>query len=378
MKKTYLMTPGPTPVPPDTSLELARPVYHHRTDRFKATLDEVTCLLKALLQSSGDVFVMAATGTGAMEACIANTLGRGDRALCVRGGKFGERWSNICEAFGVSPVHLDIEWGDAPDAAEVARLLDESPGVKAVCVQLCETSTATVTDVEAIGQVTRDRDVLLIVDGVSGVGALEFRMDAWNVDLVAVGSQKALMMPPGLAVVAAGARAMEQVQAAHAPVFYLDLKAAKAAADKSSTPFTAPVPLVEGLLHSLRQISEEGVEAVWARHARLGRAMRAGVQALGLELFSRHPADCVTGIRVPEGIDGQALLADIEATDGVKFAGGQAHAKGKILRVSTMGYAGRFDVIIALSALEMGLSRAGHEIELGAGVRAAESVFLEG
>ncbi|MFW6158367.1 MAG: pyridoxal-phosphate-dependent aminotransferase family protein [Planctomycetota bacterium] len=378
MKKTYLMTPGPTEVPPDTLLEMARPVYHHRTERFEATLAEVTRLLKELLGTSGEVFVIAGTGTAAMEACIANSLGRGDRAICVRGGKFGDRWSKICEAFGIVPVHLDIEWGDAVDPDEVGRLLERSPGVKAVCVQLCETSTAALTDVEAIGQLTRDSEALLVVDGVSSVGAVEFRMDAWHVDLVAVGSQKALMMPPGLAVVAAGDRAMGRVRTRPSPAFYLDLDAAKAAADQSSTPYTAPVTLVEGFLRSLRQIMEEGVEAVWARHARLGRALRAGVRALGLEVFASRPADCVTAVRVPEDVDGGALVADIEATDGVKFAGGQAHLKGKIIRVSTMGYAGPFDVIIALAALEMGLTRAGHALDLGAGVRAAEAVFLEG
>ena len=375
--KTYLMTPGPTEVPPDTLLEMARPVFHHRTPEFADVLREVTDLLRYVLRTSGDVFVLAGSGTAAMEACVANALRRGDRAICVRGGKFGERWAKLCEPFGVEPVNLDIEWGTAVDPDAIAGLLRDDPDIRAVCVQLCETSTATVTDIAAIGQLTRDTDTLLLVDVVSSLAAIEFRMDEWGVDLAAAGSQKALMMPPGLAVVAAGPKAMNAIQANQPPAFYLDLRAAKKAADKNSTPYTPAVTLMVGLLNSLRQIKAEGIENVWARHARLGRALRAGAAALGLDLLSTSPADCVTAIRVPDGVDGAQLLKTIEHRYGVKLAGGQEHLKGRIVRISTMGHVGLFDVLIALAALEMALADAGASVELGAGVRAAEQVFLE-
>ena len=374
--KKYLMTPGPTEVLPEALLEMARPVFHHRTPEFQAVLKETTELLRYVFQTSGDVYVLTGSGTAAMEACIANGLKAGERAICVRGGKFGERWGKICAAFGVEPVNVDIEWGSAVDPGTIAALLEEDPGIRAVCVQLCETSTATVTDVAAIGKLTRGTETLLIVDVVSSIAAIEFRMDEWGVDLAAAGSQKALMMPPGLAVVTAGPKAVEAIGAKTPPSFYLDLRAAKKSADDSSTPYTPAVTLMMGLLHSLRRIKDEGIENVWARHALLGKAMRAGAAALGLGLLSSSPADCVTALVLPDDVDGAALLKTLEGKYGVKVAGGQEHLKGKIIRVSTMGYVGRFDVITALSALEMALSEAGAAVELGAGVRAAEEVFL--
>jgi len=375
--KKYLMTPGPTEVPAETLLAMARPVFHHRTPEFRETLEEAMELLRYVIQTSGDVFLLCGSGTAAMEACVANALRPGDKALCVLGGKFGERWANICEALGVAVVPMDIEWGTAVAPQAVADALAREPDIKAVCVQLCETSTATVTDVEAIAGLTRYTETLLLVDGVSSVGALEFRMDAWGVDLLAVGSQKALMMPPGLAVVAAGAKAVKAIEAHGGSGFYLNLAAAKKSADQGSTPYTASVNMVVGLLASLRMIKAEGIENVWARHAVLGTALRAGAAALGLPLLSSSPADCVTAIRLPEAVDGGALLKDLEAKYGVKFAGGQNQLKGKIVRISTMGYSGPFDVIIALSALEMALCDAGQPVELGAGVRAAEEVLLQ-
>jgi len=370
------MTPGPTEVPPETLIETARPIFHHRTPQFRQVLKEVMDLLRYVLRTSEDVYVLTGSGTAAMEACIANSLRPGEKAVCVRGGKFGQRWAQICESFGVVPVNLDLEWGTAVDPERIAGMLEAAPDIRAVCVQLCETSTATVTDVEAIGKLTCDTETLLIVDGVSSVGALVFEMDEWGVDLVAAASQKALMMPPGLAIVAASPKAVKAIQANQPPSYYLNLQTAKKAADGDSTPYTPAISLVAGLLQSLRAIKEEGIENVWARHATLGKAMRAGVCALGLELLSGAPADCVTAIRLPDELDAEMLLRAIEQGYGVKFAGGQEHLKGKIIRVSTMGYSGLFDVIIALSALEMALSEAGRTLDLGCAVRAAEEVFL--
>jgi aspartate aminotransferase-like enzyme len=378
LKKTYLMTPGPTQVAAETMLAMAHPIFHHRTPAFEAMLKEATELLRYVMQTSGDVFVLAGSGSAALEACVSSALRPGDRAICVRGGKFGERWADICTAFGVTPVNMDIEWGTAVRPEAVAELLAKDPGIRAVCVQLCETSTATLTDVEALGRITRDTETLLIVDGVSSVGAVEYRMDAWGVDLTAIGSQKALMLPPGLAVVAASPKAMQAVQTGKPTAFYLSLQAAKKAADKGTTPYTPAVTLIAGLLATLRELQAEGIENVWARHALLGKALRAGAAALGLGLFSQSPADCVTALTLPDGVDGGALLKNAERKFGVKFAGGQEQLKGKIVRVSTMGYVGLFDVVISLSALEMALADAGVPVELGAGIRAAEEVFLAG
>ncbi len=374
--KKYLMTPGPTEVPPETLVEMARPIFHHRTPEFSQILKEVTELLKYVLQTAGDVFILAGSGTAAMEACVVNALKRGDKAVCVRGGKFGERWTKICEAFGIVPVNLDIEWGKAVEPAAIEKALKAQPDIRAVCVQLCETSTATATDVKAIAAITRKTDTLLIVDGVSAVGAMECRMDEWGVDLIAVGSQKALMMPPGLAYVAAGERAMKAIQANKGQAFYLDLRAAKKNLAEMTTAYTPAVSLVVGQLASLRRIKEEGIENVWARHAMLGKAVRAGAKALGLAVFSSRPSDSVTAITLPANVDGGAIVKTIEKKYGIKFAGGQDTLKGKIVRISTMGYCGPFDVIIGLAALEMALAEAGVKVELGAGVRAAEEVFL--
>lgn len=376
MLKKYLMTPGPTEVPPETLIEMARPVFHHRTPEFSAILKETTDLLKYVFQTSSDVFILAGSGTAAMEACIVNALKRGDKALCVRGGKFGERWTKICDAFGIVPVNLDIEWGKAVQPAQIEKALKDQPDIKAVCVQLCETSTATATDVKAIAAVTRKTDALLIVDGVSAIGAMECRMDEWGVDLIAVGSQKALMMPPGLAFVAASERAMKGISANKGQTFYLDLRAAKKNIAEMTTAYTPAVTLVLGQLASLRRMKEEGIENVWARHAKLGKAVRAGAKALGLDVYSTQPSDSVTAVTLPDGVDGGAVVKNIEKKYGIKFAGGQDQLKGKIVRISTMGYCGPFDVIMALAALEMALAEVGVKVQLGAGVKAAEEVFL--
>lgn len=375
--KRYLMTPGPTEVPPDTLLAMARPVIHHRTPEFHAIMKETIGLLKYVFQTKGDVFVLAGSGTSAMEACIANTIRPGGRVLCVRTGKFGERWTKIVKTFNGVPVNLDVEWGRAVNPSAIAKALNEDASIRAVCCQHCDTSTGVANDIKAIGEITRNTDTLLIVDGVSAAGALEFRMDEWGVDMLASGSQKALMMAPGLAFIAASPKAMKSISADQPCSFYFDINKMKKFAEADDTPFTPAITLVYGQLNSLKMIRAEGIENVWSRHAMLGRACRAAAEAIGLKVFSQNPSDCVTAVLVPDGINGTEMIKSIEARYGIKFADGQDSLKGRVIRIGTMGYCGRFDVISFVAALEMSLVEAGVDITLGAGVQAAEQVFLE-
>lgn len=375
--KERLLTPGPAEVPPDTLLELARPVFHHRTKEFRAILAEVIEDLKYVFQTHNDVFVFTSSGTGAMEAAVANLLRPGDKALCVRGGKFGERWAELCGRFGAEVVPIDPGWGNPPEPAVLEAALREQPDIAAVYTTLCETSTATVTDIEAIGRIVANTGACLVVDGISAVGAIPLKTDEWGVDVLVVGSQKALLLPPGLAFVAVSAKAWERVEAAPRRAYYFDLLAARrAAAEKGDTPYTPANTLVAALRKSLRMIRAEGLEAVWARHHRTAEAVRAAAAALGLELLSSAPADAVTALFMPQGIDSEELRKRLRARYGVVVAGGQEQLKGRIIRIGHIGHIDALDMLGALAALEMALKEQGADVGLGAGVAAAEKVLL--
>jgi len=378
MQKRYLVTPGPSPVPQEVLLEMGREIIHHRTPEFRGYIARATENLQKIFGAENDTFIFASSGTGAMEAAVSNVLSAGDRAIAIRGGKFGERWGELVEAFGGQVIPLDIEWGTAPDPQEVKRLLDENPDAKVVYATLCETSTATATDVEALGEVVKDTPALLAVDGISGVGAMEMRADDWNVDLLAVGSQKALMLPPGLAFLSVSEKAWKVIEKAERRAYYFDLLAARKKLKDNDTPYTGAVSLVRALAVATDMIVAEGVDNVVARHRTLAGAMRAAVKALGLELLSKSPADAVTAILLPDEVDGAALKDRLEEEYGVTVAGGQAQLKGKILRLAHMGYMAEFDVITAVSALEMALADAGYDVKLGAGVAAAEKALARG
>jgi len=377
LRKNFILAPGPTPVPPEVLLKMAQPIIHHRTPQFEAILAEAIGQLKEMLRTSNETLILTSSGSGALEAALVNTLGSDEKALVVRGGKFGERWGNICDAFGIPFTPIDIEWGTAVDPETIREHLEADPGIGIVCITLCETSTATVTDVEAIGRIVCKTDAVLAVDGISSAGAIPLETDAWGVDLLAVGSQKALMLPPGLAALAVSEKAWARIDAAPSRSFYFSLKHARKAHQKRSTPWTPALTLVIGLRESLRLIHEEGVETIWARCALQAKAVRAAAAALGLELLSSSPADCVTAIRLPESVDGAAVVKKMRDEYGVTVAGGQEQLKGKICRISHMGYVTRFDLIVAVSALEMALADAGADIPLGAGVAAMQRVFLE-
>ncbi|MCR4287405.1 MAG: alanine--glyoxylate aminotransferase family protein [Deltaproteobacteria bacterium] len=379
MKKRYLLAPGPTPVPESALLAMAEPIIHHRTPQFSKVFREAADLLKHVFQTKEDVLILAASGTGAMEGSITNLFSPGDEVIVVNGGKFGERWGKIAEAYGLKVNWLNVEWGTSVDPAHVKKLLDEKPGVKAVLVQASETSTTAAHPVKELAALTRDRDCLLIVDGITAVGVFDLPMDEWGIDVLVSGSQKAFMLPPGLAFAALSDKAWKFQERSKCPRFYFDFKKERKNLKDDTTAYTPAISLITGLRESLRLIHDEGLQNVFKRHDRLARATRAAAAALGLKLLAPvSPSNAATGIFVPEGVDGGKLVKYIRDELGVTLAGGQDHLKGKILRVAHLGYVDTFDIIIAVSAIEMGLSKFGHKTPFGKGVAAAEEILLEG
>jgi len=378
MKKNFLLTPGPTPLPPQVLEAMSRPIIHHRTPAFQAILKEATEGLKYVFQTTSDVFMISSSGTGAMEAAVINLLSAGDTALVVQGGKFGERWTEICQAYGITAEVLDVEWGKGVDPAEIAKRLKANPKIKAVFTTLCETSTGVANDLEAIGKVVKETPAVLVVDAISGLGAIDIKTDAWFCDVVVSGSQKGLMLPPGLGFISVSAKAWKLVEVSKSPRYYLDLRKAKKALDKTDTPFTSSITLIIALNEALKMIKEDGLENIFARHRKMAEATRAAMKGLGLELFAPSASsDAVTAVKLPAGIDGEKLVKTMRDTYGVTIAGGQAELKGKVIRIAHMGYIGEFDIILGISCLEKVLQQSGYKFNLGAGLKAAEEIFLK-
>jgi serine---pyruvate transaminase len=377
MRKPRLMTPGPAPVPEDVLLELARPVIHHRSAEAKRVINEVVAGLKEVFQTQNDILILTASGTGAMEAATVNTVPKGGKALVLQAGYFSARWGAICKAYGINAVMLDTEWGQPVDPARVAEALRQHPDTACVMGTLSETSTGTGHPIEAIGKIVATTSAVFAVDGISGIGAMECRTDAWGVDLLCVGSQKALMIPPGLAFVSVSPKAWAKIDAFDSPSFYFNLKSARKKAKEGDTPFTPAHTLILALRKALERIKAEGIENVWLRHKRMSEACQAGVQALGLELFSSRPAEGLTAFRVPSGITDVAISGQLVERFGITTVGGQDKLKGQIVRVGHMGYMDELDVISGLAALEMVLSDLGMDVEPGCAVTAAQQVFLE-
>ncbi|GAV30845.1 serine-pyruvate aminotransferase/archaeal aspartate aminotransferase [Coriobacteriaceae bacterium EMTCatB1] len=380
MQKKYLMTPGPTPVPAEVLLTQAAPMIHHRTPDFSAAFMEAIDGLKYVFQTeASDVLVFASSGTGAMESSIANCFCPGDSVIVCRNGKFGDRMKQIAEVYGLNVIDLAYPWTQVVDPADVATALEENPGVRGVIVTQSETSSGVLNDVEKIGAIVREHpDVVLIVDSITGIGAVECKTDEWGLDVVMTGSQKGLMLPPGLAAVTVSEKAWRAYERSTLPKFYFDWKKYKKNLEKQTTPFTPAVSLILGLNEALKMIREEGIENVIARHARLAEATRKGCEALGLKLFAppEGRGNAVTPVWVPEGVDGKAIVKIMKDKYGVTIAGGQDEYAGKIFRVGHLGYFGEFDIITTLAALEMTLAELGYEFERGAGIRAAEAVFM--
>jgi aspartate aminotransferase-like enzyme len=319
--------------------------------------------------------VLSSSGTGAMETAVVNLVPRGGKALVLESGKFAERWRKICEAFGIEVIRYEVPWGDAFDPKRIAELLEQHPDTVAVFGTLLETSTGMGHDIEAIGRVVGPSKALLVVDGISGVGVMECRTDAWGIDVLAVGAQKALMTPPGLAFLAVSPAAWQQIESIQRQAFYFDLVAYRKALKDSDTPYTPAIPLVKALAESLKVIQSTGIEAVWAQAKVLAKATRAGIEALGLRLVASRPADGMTAVYFPEGIDGKTMLDRLQKRFGVKFAGGQGPLKGRAFRIAHMGMVDELEIISALAAIELVLVELGQDVKLGTGVTAASRVL---
>lgn len=380
MHKKYLMTPGPTPVPAEVLLAQARPMIHHRTPEFSAIFMDAVEGLKYVFQTEvSDAIIMSCSGTGVMESAFANCFCAGDTVVVARNGKFGDRMVQLGKAYGLNVIDLSYEWTATVDPADIATALTENPGVRGVVVVQSETSSGVLNDVKAIGAIVREHpECVFIVDSITGIGAVECRTDEWGLDVVMTGSQKGLMLPPGLAALTVSPKAWRAYERSDLPKFYFDWMKYKKNIEKETTPFTPPVSLIIGLAEALRMIREEGIENTIARHSRLAEATRRGCEALGLELFA--PADgrgsAVTPVWVPEGVDGKKIVKVMKDTYGVTIAGGQDDYAGRIFRVGHLGYFGDFDIITTLAALEMTLAGLGYQFERGAGISAAEAVFM--
>ncbi len=368
--KPRLFTPGPTPVPEETLLELARPVTYHRAPEAKAILAEVAEDLKYVFQTAQPVFTITSSGTGGMEAAVSNTLAPGEKVILCTAGRWGERWRGILKAFAANIVPVEVPYGKAVTPEMLEQALAANPDAKAVFATLSETSTGVGHDIAAFGKLVAKTDALLVVDGISGLGAMECKVDAWNIDVCVTGSQKALMLPPGLAFVSVSEKGWKKIDATPVRSFYFDLRRYKKSLAESDTPFTPANTLIRAQRASLKRIRAEGIENLWARHAKIATACRAGVKAMGLELFAERPNNALTVITVPAGVDGSGTLKKLEKTYGFKLADGQDSMKGKIWRLSHMGYTDSFDVLGALSALELVLLEGDFKLEPGAGVAA--------
>ena len=378
MKKYQLMAPGPTPVPSEVLLAMAKPIIHHRTPAYEALFIEVRAALKKLFQTSAEVLPLACSGTGAMEAAVVSTLSAGDRVVVVRAGKFGDRWVDLAKAYGLDVIDLTAPFGHTVDAGRLAEALKSNPDVKAVLVQHSETSTGVLHDVRSYAAVTKPHDAILVVDAVSSLGIAELAMDAWDIDVVVSGSQKGLMLPPGLGFCALSEKAWRKTQTSTLPKFYFSLADELKYVVKNEVRFTPAVSIVVGLLEALRMMETEGLANVFKRHDRLARATRAGVEALGLELFAKAtPSPAVTAVAAPKGLDSEKVVAAYSQSQNITIAGGQGEMKGKLFRLGHMGYAAEFDVINALAALEQVLADIGHPVDFGSSVRAAQKIFAE-
>jgi aspartate aminotransferase-like enzyme len=379
MRKEYLMTPGPTPVPPEVLLAQARPMIHHRAPIYTEVLLGVLADLKYVFQTGNEVLIYASSGTGGMESAVVNLFSPGDKVVVVSTGNFGERWAKISDAYGLNVTKLDYEWGTKANPQDVANLLEKDSEIKGVLATHSETSTGVLNDIEEIGGIVSDYPAVLVVDAISGLGACELKTDQWKVDVVVAGSQKALMTPPGLSFVSVSDKAWTMVEKSTLPKFYFDWGKTRDALHKPSpqSPFTPAVSTMLGLGEALRAIREETLAAVLNRHALIGRAAREGVKALGLTLFAPEDekANSVTAIKAPEGIDGQQIVKTMREKYGITIAGGQSKLKGKIFRIGHCGYYDKFDILTTLAGMEMALRDLGYPVEMGAGVTAAEKVF---
>jgi aspartate aminotransferase-like enzyme len=378
MLKRYLLAPGPTPVPSEVMLAMAAPIIHHRSPDFLPVLDSAKKGLQWLYQTKNDVLILTSTGTGGMVGAVNNFFNKGDKVLVINGGKFGERWTKICQAYGLVVDEILVDWGYAVKPEVVEERLKKNRDIKGVFVQASETSTGVYHDVQALASIVRKHeDTLFIVDAISALVAHDLRTDEWDIDIMIGGSQKGVMLPPGIAFVSVSEKAWAKAEASKLPRFYFNFRKERENLAKNQTNFTSPVTLIIGLNESLKMLQAEGLENVFKRHAVLANATRKAVQAIGLELYAKEsPSNGVTAIVAPSGIDGQAVYKDLREKYGITAAGGQDKAKGRIFRIAHLGFSERFDIITAIAGIEMVLKGMGYPVKLGTGVAAAQELLM--
>jgi len=376
--KKYLLSPGPTPIPPEILAVMSMPIIHHRSTDFIPVVESVKKGLQWIYQTRNDVLILCSTGTGGMVSSVNNFFSPADKVLVINGGNFGERWTKICRAYGLNVLEIKVEWGNTVRPEMVEEVLKKEPEIKGVFVQASETSTGVYHDIYSLSNIVRQMEnTILIVDAISALVAHDLRTDEWGIDIMISGSQKGLMLPPGLAFVSVSEKAWRMSEGAKLPRFYFDLKKERSALTKNQTNFTSAITLIIGLNESLKLLQKEGLENIFKRHKRLAHALRESIRVLGLELFSKEsPSNAVTAILAPEGFDGQEIYKNLRDKYGITAAGGQGRAKGKIFRIAHLGYADVFDIITALSGIEMVLTNMGYPLELGRGIACAERLLL--
>ncbi|MDD3819130.1 MAG: alanine--glyoxylate aminotransferase family protein [Actinomycetota bacterium] len=382
MIKKYIMTPGPTAISEEVLLEHARPLMHHRSPEFSKIFIEVTEKLKKLFKTQNDVFILTSSGTGAMEAGVVNFFSTGDKVLVASIGNFGERFKKICTRYGLNVIALDYEWGDTANPDDIKNALDNNPDIKGVLLQFSETSTGAINDIETIGNIVKNYPAILIVDAISGLGASNLETDNWGLDVVIGGSQKALSAPTGAAFISVSEKAWKLNESANLPRFYFDLGTARSYAQKTppQTPWTPGISIIVAMNKALDMMFDEGLEKVFERHRVLSLAVQRAIEKMGLEPLVKDKSKrgfSVTSIEVPEGIEAKDITKIMRVKYGVTIAGGQGKLTGKIIRIGNLGYCGIFDIIVAISALEITLKELGYEFEAGSGITEVEKTFIE-
>jgi aspartate aminotransferase-like enzyme len=375
MKRKNLMTPGPSPVPSFLREALAKEIIHHRTDEFRNILADVHRGLQNLFFTKNPVVVLSASGTGAMEAAVSNLFSKGDKVITISGGKFGQRWAEIANNFSLDVIEMEINWGDAPDPKEIEKILSANEGVKAVLTTLCETSTATVYDIEKIAKIAKDAGAISVVDAISGLGQDRLLTDQWEVDVVVSGSQKGLMLPPGLSFLSISDKAKGLIEKSDLPKYYFDLKKAINKFETNDTPYTPAVTLVIALAAALDAINKEGIKTRWEKFEKLAKAAQSAAKAIGLTILSSRPSASATAIKMPENIKSSQVVKILRDKYGLSIAGGQAQLKDKIIRIAHMGWINAQDLIACFSLLEAVLKELGHQFKTGNSLVQLEEVI---
>ena len=377
MKRNLLLTPGPSKVPVELCEVLGKPIIHHRTPQFQLVLKEVAEGLRKVINTTSDVYLLASSGTGAMEAAVANLLSPGDKAITCEYGKFGERWASLVKAYKCVPIILKIEWGKAVTAEDIKKALAENPDVKAVFLTQCETSTSATPDLASIGAVVNGTKDVLVADSVSALGTEPMKMDEWGVDVVCSGSHKGLMLPPGVGIVAVSAKAIAMIEASTNVRFYFDLRKARKALAETDTPFTPAISIVIALNEAVKMLLAEGLDKKQAYYLKMAQAVWAATEAIGLKVYAdpKFRSRALTAILVPEALNPKKLVKTMRDVHGITMAGGQGDLDGKVVRIAHMGAVDEYDILTGLSCLEKVLKEAGHKFELGASLAASQKVF---